>query len=564
MFNPVSEAKLELAKLITDAYAAAVAAGELPQAEVPAPVAEIPRDLANGDYATGFAMAAARALRRSPRDIATAIVNHISLEGSIFKSAELAGPGFINFRLGDAWFGGVVDKVLANPAEYGKSNSGAGRTVQVEFVSANPTGPMTIGNARGGVLGDSLASLLECTGWKVTREFYLNDAGNQVMLLGKSLDARYRQLIYGEDAVEFPDDGYHGDDVRITAALYREQNGDSLASMPDEERETTLVAYGLQRNIAQMKVDLERYGIKYDVWFPESDLHSSGYVAETVDIIRKNGYTYEKDGALWFRATDFGLEKDEVLVKANGFYSYYAVDIAYHRNKFVARGFDRVIDVFGADHHGHTLRFRAGLQALGIDPDGLHFVLCQFVRLHKDGELVKVSKRSGKVITLADLLDEVPLDATRFLFNMQSTGAVIEFDMDLAVSTTSDNPVYYVQYAHARICSLLNALAAEGDNVPAAGSIDFSALSNPEEYNLIRTIAQFPEQVQKAANEYEPSHINRYLIDLAGAFHSFYGACRIRGEEDKVRALRLALADAARAVLARGLGLLGVSAPEKM
>lgn len=564
MLNPVSDAKLELVSLIKSAYAAATAAGELPQAELPEPVAEIPRDLSNGDFATGFAMAAARFLRRAPRDIADTIVKHIDLSGSLFRSAEAAGSGFINFRLGNNWYGVVVDEVLSNPDGYGRSNVGEGRTVQVEFVSANPTGPMTIGNARGGVLGDSLASLLDYTGWKVTREFYLNDAGNQVMLLGRSLDARYRQLIYGEDSVEFPDDGYHGDDVRETAAIFRAENGDELASHPAEERETTLVRYGLERNIARMRKDLERYGIKYDVWFPESDLHNSGYVAETVDIIKKNGYTYEKDGALWFRATDFGLEKDEVLIKANGFYSYYAVDIAYHRNKLVKRGFDRVIDVFGADHHGHTLRFRAGLEALGIDPDKLNFVLYQFVRLHKDGELVKVSKRSGKVITLADLLDEVPLDATRFLFNMQSTGSVIEFDMSLAVSTTNENPVYYVQYAHARICSLIAALAADGDHVPSAASVDYSLLSHPEEFSLVRTIAQFPEQVLKSAAEYEPSHINRYLIDLAGAFHSFYGACRIRGEEPGVRSLRLALVGAARTVLERGLALLGVSAPKKM
>ncbi len=564
MFNPVSEAKNQLAQCIKNAYAAAVAAGELPEAQIPEPVAEIPRDTANGDYATGFAMAAARSLHRAPKDIAAALLRHLSLEGSVFSSVEAAGPGFLNFRLSDRWATSVLQAILSDPKGYGRSDAGAGRRVQVEFVSANPTGPMTIGNARGGVLGDSIASLLECTGWNVTREFYLNDAGNQIMLLGKSLDARYRQLILGEDAVAFPEDGYHGDDVRETAAKFRAEQGDELASRPAEEREETLVRYGLEQNIARMKRDLERYGIRYDVWFPESDLHSSGYVAETVDLIKKNGYTYEKDGALWFRATDFGLEKDEVLIRSNGFYSYYAVDIAYHRNKFVARKFDRVIDVFGADHHGHTLRFRAGLQALGIDPDGLKFVLCQFVRLHKDGELVKVSKRSGKVITLADLLDEVPLDATRFLFNMQSTGSVIEFDMDLAVSTTSDNPVFYVQYAHARICSLLAALAEDGDTVPAPEAVDASLLNAPEEKALVKLLAQFPEQIEKAAEEYEPSHINHYLIDLASGFHSFYGACRIRGERDEVRALRLALAAAARTVIARGLELLGVSAPEKM
>ncbi len=560
--NMVEKAKSELCALVRAAYEKAVEDGVLKDAPDITIAAEIPRDLANGDYATSFALAAAKKLGRSPRDIAAAVLERLDLEGSCFRSAETAGPGFINFRLRDGWFSDVVAAVRREGADYGRSDDGAGRTVQVEFVSANPTGPMTIGNARGGVLGDTLAAVLDFTGWKVTREFYLNDAGNQIVRFGRSLDARYRQLILGEDTVEMPEDCYLGLDIVDLAQEYRAEHGDALIDKPEQERLDTLVAFALPRNVARMKRDLERYGIHYDVWFSETSLHESGYVAETIDIIKKGGYTYEKDGALWLKGTELGLEKDEVLVRSNGLYTYYAVDIAYHRNKFVKRGFDRVIDALGADHHGHTIRFKAGLQAIGVDTSKLDFLLFQFVMLYRDGELVKVSKRSGRALSLADLLDEVPRDAVRFLFNMQTANSVIDFDLDLAVKQTNENPVYYVQYAHARISSLIAALEADG--LRPADAPDASLLSTPEERALIRLLANFPEQVRAAARDKEPSMINRFLIDLAGAFHSFYAACRIRGEEEKVASARYSLVLAVREVLRTGLRLLGVSAPDKM
>lgn len=560
--NMVEKAKSELCALVRSAYEKAVEDGVLKDSPDITIAAEIPRDLANGDYATSFALAAAKKLGKSPRDIAAAVLERLDLEGSCFRSAETAGPGFINFRLRDGWFSDVVAAVRREGADYGRSDDGEGRTVQVEFVSANPTGPMTIGNARGGVLGDTLAAVLDFTGWKVTREFYLNDAGNQIVRFGRSLDARYRQLILGEDKVEMPEDCYLGLDIVDLAQEYRAEHGDALAESPEQERLDTLVAFALPRNVARMKRDLERYGIHYDVWFSETSLHESGYVAETIDIIKNGGYTYEKDGALWLKGTELGLEKDEVLVRSNGLYTYYAVDIAYHRNKFVKRGFDRVIDALGADHHGHTIRFKAGLQAIGVDTSKLDFLLFQFVMLYREGELVKVSKRSGRALSLADLLDEVPRDAVRFLFNMQTANSVIDFDLDLAVKQTNENPVYYVQYAHARISSLIAALEADG--LRPADAPDASLLSTPEERALIRLLANFPEQVRAAARDKEPSMINRFLIDLAGAFHSFYAACRIRGEEENVASARYALVLAVREVLRTGLRLLGVSAPDKM
>ncbi len=560
--NMVEKAKSELCALVRSAYEKAVEDGVLKDSPDITIAAEIPRDLANGDYATSFALAAAKKLGKSPRDIAAAVLERLDLEGSCFRSAETAGPGFINFRLRDGWFSDVVAAVRREGADYGRSDDGEGRTVQVEFVSANPTGPMTIGNARGGVLGDTLAAVLDFTGWKVTREFYLNDAGNQIVRFGRSLDARYRQLILGEDNVEMPEDCYLGLDIVDLAQEYRAEHGDALAESPEQERLDTLVAFALPRNVARMKRDLERYGIHYDVWFSETSLHETGYVAETIDIIKNGGYTYEKDGALWLKGTELGLEKDEVLVRSNGLYTYYAVDIAYHRNKFVKRGFDRVIDAVGADHHGHTIRFKAGLQAIGVDTSKLDFLLFQFVMLYREGELVKVSKRSGRALSLADLLDEVPRDAVRFLFNMQTANSVIDFDLDLAVKQTNENPVYYVQYAHARISSLIAALEADG--LRPADAPDASLLSTPEERALIRLLANFPEQVRAAARDKEPSMINRFLIDLAGAFHSFYAACRIRGEEENVASARYALVLAVREVLRTGLRLLGVSAPDKM
>ena len=578
MINMVQNAKDQAAALAMAAYQAAVADGTLPAAEVKTAPVEIPKDTANGDFTTTFALAASKALRQPPRSIAQALLDHMDLAGSYFASAEIAGPGFLNFRLGDGWYAGVCEAVEAEGAEYGTGDGLKGQKIMVEFVSANPTGPMHMGNARGGVLGDTLASVLAACGADVTREFYVNDAGHQIDKFAHSIDARYRQLIQGEDAVAFPEDGYQGEDIRDLAKAYYEQNGDALLSAPEEERLEKLAQFGLSVNLPKMKSDLERYKIRYDNWFYESSLHESGYVAETVELLAARGWTYEKDGALWLRTADILRDhyrragkkeadiekldlKDDVLRRANGFYTYFAADIAYHRNKFAVRGFDRVINVWGADHHGHVARLKGALDAIGLDGDKLDIVLMQLVKLLRDGEVVRMSKRTGKAISLSDLLDEVSVDAARWYFNAKPE-TQMEFDLGLAVREDSENPIYYVEYAHARICSLLRALGEEGVSVP--GRADVSLLAGETERALMKQIAQFCEAVRLAARDYDPSYINRYLQELAGCFHRFYTACRIRGEEPAVRDARLKLADDTRIVLRNGLKLIGVDAPEKM
>ena len=581
MINMIQNAKDQAASLAMAAYEAAVADGTLPRAEVKTAPVEIPKDTANGDFTTTFALAASKALRQPPRNIAQALLDHMKLEGTYFASAEIAGPGFLNFRLNDSWYAGVMEAVEAEGEAYGTNDGLAGKKIMVEFVSANPTGPMHMGNARGGVLGDTLASVLTACGADVTREFYVNDAGHQIDKFAHSIEARYLQLIKGEDAVPFPEDGYQGGDIRDLAQAYYDQSGEKLLNVPEEERQAELAQYGLSVNLPKMKTDLQRYKINYDNWFYESTLHESGYVAETVDLLTERGWTYEKDGALWLRTADIMREnllkagkkekdiekldlKDDVLRRANGFYTYFAADIAYHRNKFAVRGFDKVINVWGADHHGHVARLKGALDALGLDGSGkLDIVLMQLVKLLRDGEVVRMSKRTGKAISLSDLLDEVSVDAARWYFNAKPD-TQMDFDLGLAVREDSENPIYYVEYAHARICSLLRAMEAEGVTVPAQSGVDMSLLSGETEVALIKQISQFCEEIRLAARDYDPSHINRYLQELAGCFHRFYNACRIKGEEPAVQAARLKLADDTRVVLRNGLKLIGVDAPEKM
>jgi arginyl-tRNA synthetase len=563
--NLIDSAKLQIDELINSAYNNAVLAGSLPSGFILSGTIEIPRDTANGDYAATHALAAARDMKLSPRKIAEAIAGHLNLDGSYFSRYEIAGPGFINFFLSDKWFIDVLGSIESEGAAYGSSNIGCGARVMVEFISANPTGPMTIGNARGGVLGDTLASVLEKAGYTVWREFYVNDAGNQVELFGKSIEARYMQHFLGEENYEFPENGYHGDDIGALAALIIDRDGDKYIAMASDERVKAFVAFGLPYNVALMKKHLARYGICFDRWFLESELHQSGAVAETVKLLTANGYTYEKDGAIWLKNKEFGADKDEVLLRANGFYTYYAVDIAYHRNKFIDRGFDRVIDIWGADHHGHAIRFNSTMTspALGINPDKLHFLIYQMVRLVRDGETVKVSKRTGKALTLSDLLDEISVDACRFAFSGKPD-THLEFDLGLAVRQDSENPVYYVQYAHARICSLIAALKTEGYDIAAVSTIDMFVLSSDTERDLIRQLSLLPEEIKLAARDYDPSRINRYVIELAARFHRFYNACRIKGEAAAVLSARLKLADTVRIVIKNCLTILGVTAPDKM
>ena len=581
MIHMIQNAKDQVLALTNTAYQTAAAQGKLPgDVQVRANV-EIPKDPANGDYTTTFALAAAKAMKRSPREIAAVLAESMDLAGSYFDSVEIAGAGFLNFRLGRKWYADTLSAVESEGAAYGRSDTLKGQKIMVEFVSANPTGPMHMGNARGGVLGDTLASVLQAAGADVWREFYVNDAGNQIEKFASSREARYLQISLGEEAVPFPEDGYHGDDIKELARAFYEQYGEQYKDADVKSRHEALAKFGLERNIPKMKSDLQRYKIEYDQWFFESSLHDSGYVADTVDKLTALGWTYEKEGALWL-ATSRILEetyrkagksekdiakldlKDDVLRRANGFYTYFAADIAYHRNKFEVRGFDKVINIWGADHHGHVARLKGAMDALGLDgTNRLDIVLMQLVKLLRDGEVVRMSKRTGKAISLSDLLDEVPVDAARWFFNAKPD-TQMDFDLGLAVREDSENPIYYVEYAHARICSLLRTLEGEGYDVPAMAEVDISLLAGETEQALIKQIALFCEALRLAARDYDPSHINRYLVELAGCFHRFYTACRIKGEERSVLQARLKLADAARSVLKNGLALLGVDAPEKM
>ncbi len=579
MANLIQGAKARVHEILQAAYEQAAEKGQLPAGAVLSGTVEIPKDTANGDFAANHAMTGARALRMAPRKIAEALAANARLEGSWFRSVEVAGPGFINFRLSDKWYADVIAAICGEGPAYGRSDEGKGQRVMVEFVSANPTGPMHMGNARGGVLGDALASVLDRAGYQVWREFYVNDAGNQIEKFAASIDARYQQLILGEEQVPFPEDGYHGEDIKELAARFRQAYGDEYLEKDTAERHAVMARFGLDWNIPKMQSDLRRYGIEYDRWFFESELHESGYVAESVALLTQRGWTYEKDGALWLATSrllgdklraegksETEIEKlalkDDVLRRANGFYTYFAADIAYHRNKLEARGFDRAINIWGADHHGHVARLKAAMDALGLDGEHrLDIVLMQLVKLTRGGEVVRMSKRTGKAISLTDLLDEIPVDAARYFFNSRPESPV-EFDLELALRQDSEHPGYYVQYAHARICTLLSALAAEGYAVPETANM--SLLQHETEKELIKQLAAFPEEIRLAARACDPSGINKYVTELAARFHRFYTACRIKGAEEELLLARLLLADCVRRVIALSLGLIGVSAPEKM
>ena len=527
---------------------------------------EKPKDAGHGDFATNVAMRLAKPAKSNPRVIADKLCEAFELENSLVSKVETAGPGFINFTLKDEYLYNVLKAIEDAGQNYGRVDIGNGKKVMVEFISANPTGPMHVGNARGGAIGDCLASILDYAGYDVTREFYVNDSGNQIERFGASLEARYRELL-GED-IEFPEDGYHGADITELMKNYIAEYGDK--DKTDENLRQKLVAYGLEKNIAHIKSTMEDFGIHYDVWFMESDLHNSGEVMDTVKHLTDAGWTYEKDGAVWlkssefFNASDDENAKDDVLVRSNGIPTYFAADIAYHRNKFITRGFDTVIDVWGADHHGHTLRMKGAMDAMGIDHEKLQFVLMQLVRLMRSGEVVRVSKRTGGAVTLNELLEDIGADATRFFFNMRQPASHFDCDLDLAVSQTSDNPVYYVQYAHARVCSILKMLDAEGVAVPAFSETDCTLLKTPQEKALLSKLIEFPQEITDSANTLEPSKITRYTIDLASAFHTFYNADRVKVDHAELMKARLLLVNSVRLTLKSALSVLGVSAPDKM
>ncbi len=524
---------------------------------------EVPKDKQHGDFACNIAMVLAKALKKAPRQIAETVVSHISTDEDI-KQIEIAGAGFINFYLTPNWLYKTMEEIEKQGKDYGKIDIGKGKKVMVEFVSANPTGPMHMGNARGGALGDCLASVLEYAGYEVTREFYVNDAGNQIEKFGNSLNARYIQALKGEDAIEFPEDGYHGDDIKEHAKAFIEINGDKYLDASEEERKAALVDYALEKNVQALKTDLEKYRIYYDVWFRESKLHESGEVMNAIKQLTDNGYTYEEDGAIWLNCEKMGLEKNEVLVRKNGIPTYFAADIAYHMNKLKTREYDWAINIWGADHHGHVARMKKALEAVNINSDRLDVVLMQLVRLMQDGEVVRMSKRTGKAVTLSDLLEEISIDAARFFFNMRSAGSHLNFDLTLAAEQSNDNPVFYVQYAHARICSIIRLLAEDGIKPASYAEIKPELLTDETELALLKRLADLPDEIKSAAEALEPAGLTRYVMELATDFHSFYNNCRVKGDDEELTKARLKLIDSVRVVMGGILGMLKITAPEKM
>lgn len=564
MQNLMHTATEEIRHIVMQALGRLVAEGTIASEPLPPFGVEVPADRSHGDFSANVAMVSARALKMPPRKIAEAILKTLSLTGTHFERAEVAGPGFLNFFLAPVWYADILAAVQAEGEGYTHTQTGNGKKIMVEYVSANPTGPMHMGNARGGALGDCLASVLEHAGYNVTREFYVNDAGNQIAKFSASLEARYFQLFKGEDAVPFPEDGYHGDDIKERAKEFADTYGDRYLNAPEDERRRALASFGIERNVKKLHDDLLKYRIEYDVWFRESVLHADGELADTIALLKEKDAAYEKDGALWYAATRFGAEKDEVLVRANGIPTYFAADIAYHRNKFEKRGFDRVVDVWGADHHGHVARLKGAMDAIGIGGNKLDVVLTQLVRLTRGGEIVRMSKRTGKAISLDDLLEEVPVDAARFFFNLREANSHLDFDLDLAVEQSSQNPVYYVQYAHARIWSILKNLAAENIHPRACTQEEYLLLSSKEERELIRHLGMLPSEIDEAASAYDPARITRYVLELATKFHKFYNAHYVRGEDEPLMQARLNLCLCVRDVIKHLLDMLKITAPQTM
>jgi len=527
---------------------------------------EIPKEKKNGDFSSNIAMKITKLVKKAPVVTANLLLDNFAFENTYIEKAEIAGPGFINFYLKKDWLYDSLKVICDMGEDYGKVNIGNGEKIVVEYVSANPTGPMHMGNARGGVIGDVLANVLKTAGYDVTKEFYINDAGAQIEKFGKSLEARYMQKILGEDAFEFPEDGYQGEDIGVHAQNYIDINGDKLVNLTSEERQKALIDYALPINIEGLKTGLADYKIHYDVWFPESTIHKNGEVAETIEALKKSSLTYEKDGALWLKATEFGCEKDEVLIRQNGIPTYFAVDIAYHRNKFEKRNFSRAINIWGADHHGHVARMKGAMEGVGISGDRLDVIIMQLVRLMRNNEVARMSKRTGKMITLSDLIEEIGVDAARFFFNLRQAGSHLDFDLDLAVAQNSENPVFYVQYAHARIASIINSLKEEGIDAKSYKDADLTLLNKQEEFDLIEKIAQYPQEITISAQTEDPSRINRYVLDVASAFHTFYNApdCRVKCDDEKLMAARLVMINCVKTVIGNALALIGIDAPEKM
>lgn len=563
MSKTVMQTENALKEILTQAVTAAISSGELPSAEIPEFKIEKPANKANGDYSSNIAMAGAKAFRKAPRMIAEAIAKNISLDGSVFERVEIAGAGFLNFFLSQQFYTNVLRDIFDYKSDYGKSDYGKGKKVLVEFVSANPTGPMHIGNARGGAIGDCLASVLSYAGFDVSREFYVNDAGNQVEKFATSLEVRYLQ--HFDPEIKMPEDAYHGADITEHAENFIKEYGDKYVNAPKNERRKALVDFALPKNIAGLEKDLERYRITYDKWFRESTLHNDGSVQKVIDALKEKGVTYELDGALWFKASEYGNDKDIVIIRSNGLPTYIVPDIAYHYNKLVTRGFDKAIDVLGADHHGYVPRMKAALTALGLDASRLDCVIMQMVRLVRDGETIKLSKRSGKAITLNTLIDEVPLDAARFFFNLREPNSHFDFDLELAAKQSSENPVYYVQYAHARICSILKKAQEQGIELRTPTDKELALLCSNEEKELIRHLSALTDEIISAAKNYDPAKITHYVVELATLFHKFYNAHRVMLDDNEaLMQARLYLCRAVKDTVYNILTMLKITAPEVM
>lgn len=558
----VSKTKEQINACILNAAKSAMEKGELEKAELTEFSVSVPQSREHGDLAVNAAMVWARLFHKSPRQIADILSSEFDFSDTYIEKSEIAGPGFINFFLSDRYYADILADVDEKGADYGKSDFGAGKRVLVEFVSANPTGPMHIGNARGGALGDCLAAVLEAAGYYTEREFYINDAGNQINKFALSLDLRYLELY--KEGIEMPEDSYHGEDIINHARAFAEIHGDSYVEKTEEERRKALVEFALPKNIQGLHDDLAKYRIHYDTWFKESSLHQSGETGRIIELLKQSGHTYEQENALWFKATDFGCDKDFVLVRANGVPTYVVPDIAYHYNKLVVRKFDKAIDILGADHHGYVPRLKAALTALGVDASKLDAVLMQMVRLVRDGEVIKASKRSGKAITLVTLLDEVPIDAARFFFNLREPNSHFDFDLDLAVKESNSNPVYYVQYAYARICSIIRNLEAEGITRRKCTGEELALLNAPEERELTLHIAALTDEIISAAKTYDPAKITHYVEELATKFHKFYAVCRVKGADEPLMQARLTLCADTATVIKNVLTLMKINAPEKM
>ncbi|MBS4190050.1 arginine--tRNA ligase [Bacillus sp. FJAT-49705] len=547
-------------KLKQEIKAAVMKANLASEEQIPNVILETPKEKAHGDYSTNMAMQLARVAKKAPKMIAEELIAHFDNSKASIEKIEIAGPGFINFYMDNSYLTNLIPTILEAGDQYGETNAGANQKIQVEFVSANPTGDLHLGHARGAAVGDSLCNILAKAGYDVSREYYINDAGNQINNLALSVEARYFQSLGIEK--EMPADGYHGEDIIGIGKKLAEEFGDKYAGFDEKERFDFFREYGLKYEMAKLKTDLEEFRVPFDVWYSETSLYNNGKIDTALKALKDNGHIYEEEGATWFRSTAFGDDKDRVLIKNDGSYTYLTPDIAYHKDK-LERGFEKLINIWGADHHGYIPRMKAAIQALGYDRDALEVEIIQLVHLYKNGEKMKMSKRTGKAVTMRDLVEEVGLDATRYFFAMRSADTHMDFDLDLAVSESNENPVYYAQYAHARISSILR--QGEEQGLTAGSNADFSLIAAEKEMDVLKKLGEFPQAVGEAAQKRLPHRITNYIFELASTFHSFYNAEKVLDADHPERTkARLALIKAVQTTLKNALALIGVSAPEKM